>query len=396
MLQAKPKNLSLQLSLEELKFKYARSAKLIGIDVVKNNQNKLKKSWNLFFCVLIQISAITMSIIDFSLLIHEHIHGRSTFFRDFRSSTIAIIILGNAISGVVLFLNSEKLIELFTWCLKVSVELEPLNHETVIKQNKILTYTYRAAFAVPLYNLLSTIMVSMVSNQKVFMVTLYNAELVNKNPVTYNLIFLDSIFHTFGYWRLSMFTLGTYMVFVKLISTQYRILSERVKKRTLEKSNQTAIGTHIDKIGGRHAEILENLSKFSSVFELPLMFNETLCIAVNCISATIFLYEPNEINFGVATLMVALMNLAYPALGQEISSAAKDFERAVYSSNWLHLSVVNRKKLALVLLQSQKPVGVNSGGYHFSNYTEISQILRWSYNLIIFIRKRNERQLNLM
>lgn len=378
------------LLLKDYQTRYSNFAKTIGIDTSNHTAHNI--SWrNIFVCTFIQIFVLIVSVIDIGLLVHEHLNGRGVFFKDIRTLTINIGILCTSIPGIMLVKNQHQLLAVLNWC--NSVTSDP---QLVMKQIKTIKIGYGLAFWQPTYDTVSTLIFCVLLKTRLLPLTTYNADLITQNWTEYIVMYLIFVAHSFAFWRVSLFALTTYIVLVRFISKQYEVLSQMINEGSGpgSKRSQIEIGQNLNTIGQMHVELLNNLTVFSNLYTMILLINETFCVAVVSIAVTSFLYQPNEINFAIIALMSVIYNLLYPVFGEEISSSAEDFEKAIYYCDWNDMSVRNRKSVALILLMAQKPVGVTSGGFHFSNYTELSQIFKMSYNFMIFIKRRHERHLH--
>lgn len=371
------------VKFKDFENKYLKFAQGIGINPNKNTKD-------LIVCIVIQLLLFYVPALDATLIIYEHLHGRGTFYKDFRSFTINTSVLCTAIPGIVLFINQHKLLEVLNWYKDITKESDSCK-----RQMKIIERLQRMQIWSPIWTSILAATSSVLLNKRQLLVSVYNADLVSEPLAKYAIIFTLFCMNSFSFWRLSLFSLGNLIIFVNFITKQYENLSKMVTNclSTAEKGCQSEIGIKLNNIGTLHSELLYNLSIVSKLYEIPLILNEVLCVLALSVSITTFLFEPGETNSGISALMAVVFNFSYPVLGQWISSAAENFERAVYYCDWHNCSARNRKTLTMILLMASQPVGLSSGGYHLSNFMEISQIFRLSYNLVFFIKKRNERQM---
>lgn len=162
-------------------------------------------------------------------------------------------------------------------------------------------------------------------------------------------------------------------MFNKCITNQYKELNKSLHSLQSLKSN-LAKARQLDLIGHKHSELLKNLEIFSSIYMIPLLMNEFLCIVCSLAPLVMFIYNTNEIVSAAAAATVPCFNSIYPILGENVSSAAVDFALVASDINWIYLSNRNRKKLSMIIMMAQKPVGISSGKFHYSNHLEITQV----------------------
>lgn len=340
-----------------------------------------------------QISLTQLSTLGLILMVSKHLQDGGHFITDCQTLNI---ILGQScmqLSSFILFVNQNNLKKLFSWCETVSNNNE-LDEEFTLKTVKIFYYL---RFLIASSAIFSSVFVGLIVQQKVLPIPFYFVEKYWGSFKGYLTVLILESFGVVSVWQLNCGLLATYFILVQHISQQYVVLSDKVRRATnqrLKTVNVKANGEEIDdikvedsldEIGKLHSELLVTIKETSSIFKVALLFNEALGVICVVLPGIIFQYERKEISFAAAAIIVGIFNLAFPYLGEGVSSRAKEFSMATIENDWINLSNKNRKKLALITMMAQKSVGISTAGFHYSNYLEISQIFKTSYNLLIFI-----------
>lgn len=320
------------------------------------------------------------SVIGFACV--EHLTGRGYLLGDWRSAIIVTGATCITVSGLEFYSNQARLRRLLDWCQTVATQ-ENANQIISVKTVKLF---HSFAYSVPIYSSLGSIFLYYTTKVPQMPIALYYVPELMNNFITFTAIFLFQTIVNLVFWKYTCFILTTYILLIKHASGQYKMLSESVKKLTC-RSNESDEVNHIGKL---HSELLENLRETSTLFNRILILNELFCILCIVIAIIILTYEFEQAVFGFAVLLITALSFQYPLLGEEVSSRAEDFSKAVYECDWLELTVDNRKKIALIFMMLQKPVGNSSGGFHHSNFREVSQILRSAYNMLIFIKRKHD------
>lgn len=386
-------------NFQELRRRHEYFAKFQGIDV-KSPKITRKK---IGLCLLYHAILYGNSGIGIFFMFYEHKYApeHTNFFGDIRCSMIVMGALCIASCGLFLFTNQNKLNGLLDYCEKLSKNAE-FKEDSMLK---IVKFLHALAFIISSSCGLGIVAMLIVFKDRRLPTPIYYPEKFISNTPFYICLCLYQTIWTLALWLYYSFFFATYIVMVEHISTQYKILSNRIKnlneehksqientkETTSEQKNMSTVKkidenstetdysfldttAELNEIGQLHAELLENIGEANTMFRLPLLFNEgfvILCITMNGI---LILYELKDVVFVIENFCVMIGSLIYPYLGEKISSTAEDFADAIYECQWLRVSPLLRKKVALLLMMAQMPVGFNSGGFHYSNYLEISQV----------------------
>lgn len=79
---------------------------------------------------------------------------------------------------------------------------------------------------------------------------------------------------------MNFFTLTTYTIVLKRITSQFNKISKNLKDLSTVTSRQASI--ELDTIAKLHSVLLENLRIFNSIYMIPLLLNEIFCINSLC------------------------------------------------------------------------------------------------------------------
>lgn len=318
--------------------------------------------------IIHQMGLGQMFLMGAVLMVLKHLEDENQFLSDCRTLNTCFGQSCVQFYGLILYLNQDKLRSLMSWCEDAS-DNGRFDEESTFKVVKFLYYlSYLQAFC----HSINPILVGFVTNQRLLPVPVYFVDQVWGSTGGYILVFASQVYGVICLWQYGSFLLATFYVLVKHISGQYTRLSSLLKEVGNESEAKTI--DQIEEIGMLHSELLMKIKEISSIFKIVLLLNEAVGVICVVISVAIMRYEREETLFAVMVFFFGVSNFAYPYMGEEICSSAEKFALATMESNWLNLSTKQRKKLAMIILVSQKPVGLSTAGFHFSNYLEISQV----------------------
>lgn len=401
-------------NFRELRRRHEFFAKFQGIDS-KNPEITKRK---IGICLIYHIVLYGNSALGIFFMTYEHKYApeHTNFFGDIRCGLIVLGTLCIASCGLFLFTNQNKLNGLLDYCEKLSRNTE-FKEDTLLK---VVKFLHLLAFIISSscgFGIIA--MLIMVKDRRLPTPIYYPDKFISNTPF-YTCLCLYQTIWTLALWLYYSFFFASYIVMVEHISTQYKILSQRIKDldqkqmkiedlevkevgnslfRVKNKIQPTTLNNEyslidataeLDEIGRLHAELIENTGEANTMFRLPLLFNEGFVILCMTMNGILMIYELKDVVFAFENFCVMFGSLIYPFLGQRISSSGEDFAKAVYECQWLRVSPSLRKKVSLLLMMSQQPTGFNSGGFHYSNYLEIAQIMKTAYNLQIFLKQMIE------
>lgn len=332
--------------------------------------------WRPYILFFINTSFLFSTCKGFGFMFYEHYRGRSYFLGDCRTLIIAIGFIATQSYGLFLLYHREKVYTLLNWCEQISSEVDGDQQKYYkfiknLQTFKIVNVTF--VFVGPIITYLMT-------KERILPIPYYAVEEAMPNTGLFLAFFVLEMIADYCFWQSSIFAISFYYIMVQYISAQYKTLSHRIMSSctvtTITPTNdgKTVRRSVLDEVGAKHADLLTQINQLSSIFTHMLMFNEALAVLAIVVSMVTFQYASNEVGFGVSAAFVGSSSLVYPFLGQEISSSAEDFAEMVFYGDWLNLSHSNRKKLSLILMVAQKPVGIETGGFHFANFLEIGQV----------------------
>lgn len=361
-----PKKMDNFLAFHALRMRHTRFGRTIGLEL--GDEVSVATRFGGLICCLHQVVLyVNLSLVT-ALMAVEHIRGRGDMLNDCIAFVLIIGEICNAIPGYVFYKKQTELKQLLEWCQQLRSEV---GYDEAVP-DRILRWLFYVPYIGTVLSALGPLIVNNMSEMQLLPVPLYPVLEVLNNPRLFAALFIYEVVVFNVFWRINAMLLTTYVMLVKSISGQYRALAQHFIDAT--KLPSEAIDELLDSIGRQHAELLHNLKVTGSIFNTPLLFNEFSGVICVTISMTILAYHFEQVIFAIVAFVCAAFSFLYPFLGQEISSSAEAFEQAAYACDWHEFSMQNRRKVALIMLMSQKQVGVNSGGFHFSNYLEISQV----------------------
>lgn len=375
------KNKESILTSTKIKLHFVRDAKQQGINLT--NEPFPFGPWILCF---VQLNFIMEICKGLAFMFYEHYRERSYFLGDCRTLILAIGFFCSQCYGIILFYHRKKVYSLLNWCETISTEMEgdQQKYYKTIKNFQLIKIIN------VMFLMLCPIVTYIVTKERVLPVPFYVVEELSSGTRSFALLCVTEVIANFVFWQSNVFTLSFFYIMVQYVSNQYITLGQKIMKSCclITVGENTNGKSMLDEIGAKHSELLAKLNEFSSIYNVILLFNEVLAVFAFVVSIVTFQYAINEAGFGLSALFVGSQCLIYPYLGQQIGSSAEYFARTVaYNEDWLNLSPTNRKKLALIMMVAQKPAGIKTGGFHFSDFLEIGQVLKLSYNVLIFINQ---------
>lgn len=356
------------LAFQTIRSHHNNFAWTLGIQISCNPTVNPRLKLN--FCILSQIILLVHITIVFGFMIYEHFVERAYFLGDCRSAIIMAGVTCITTFGLIFYLEQKNLTKLFDWCEKI-VPNEDFKQELSLSTIRFL---HNFSYSVPILSSLGSIGMNFFVAERQMPIAIYSLPEVTRNFEYYMMIFIFHNCVNLVFWKYTCFVLSTFVILVKHLSGQYKMLTKVMGRLGVESKNHAACSQKLDLIGLKHSELILMLKETSRIYRVILILNELFCIICIVVSITILAYEFEEAVFGFAVILITALSLQYPLLGEEVSSTAEEFCRTVYECDWVHFSNRNRKKLALILLMAQQPVGVSSGGFHNANYLEVSQV----------------------
>lgn len=361
------------MEYQELRAVYEKFALVNGVDL------QPERTWrSIFLFSFYQFVLNVGSDIGVPSLVHEYKHGRVNFANICQTMIIVVGSLFIDYSIVFLFAYHDRLTGLLEYCAKLS-KTEGFDETFLLKTTRLL---YRLGFIIPIWDATAAIMVSLVRWEHHTPIPMHYPQELMDDFKYYVLLFIWQLFFNFAFWQIILFLVCTYIILVQHIQAQYQALGRKLRELTdaaqLKKANakgsDVEFSKQLDTIGREHAELLQIIGDTNKIFEFSLIINEFFAIVCITIALITFQYEQEETVFACQCVLLFSIYLIYPYLGQEITTTAEDFADAGIECNWVDLSVVNKKKLGLIVMMAQQPVGLSSGGFHYSNYLEMSQV----------------------
>lgn len=299
-------------------------------------------------------------------------NGSVDFMACCRSSIIFIGTFFMGLTGLYMILNQGRLKELLTYCENISSTMD--FDETRLR--RIVGLLHKFAVFNPSAMGASILVLFIVTQQRRLILPVYYPEHIINNDTNYLLVWVLQMAYTQIFFMYSCFSLATYIIIVEHVAGQYRAMSSRISTILSSNRSQNHINNELNQIGSMHSRVMMALSETEKIFSVPLLCNQIFAILDLSITLTTLIYAEEDVIFVMECICQASFCMIYPFLGERITTSAKEFQAIIYQSDWLNTSPVLRRKLCMILMMSQQPVGIKSGGFHYSNYREIAQVKR--------------------
>lgn len=296
-----------------------------------------------------------------------------SFLVGLENATTIFGLLCDGYTGLLMLTNQDKINALLDYCETLSSSVE-INESALVRAMRAVP---TVSILVSLSGEVSTFFAALVFRLRLLPVPYYVSEkLVANSWLAYVTIFIHQCAGIHVFWLYYSFFFITYYILVQHLSTQYRILGASIKGLVIDGTQLHTRNFYkdINAIGRQHSDLLMSLTTANKILAMPLLLNEIVATMCATMSVALFVYDSDNAAFGFQCMAAMAGCLVYPYLGEYISSAANQFVGDVYESDWASFPAVLRKRVMLMLMMAQRPVGFSSGGFHTANYMEISQV----------------------
>lgn len=356
------------IAFQNLRRNYQVFARIQGINPTTGSSSASKR-----ICVAYQFLLHFHSLLGLCFLAYEFSNKRVEFLGGIECLIIILGTVCNASCGLFLFINQHKLKDLFDFCERLSTNTH-FNETLLLRIAKTIQIL---AAIVPTTCAIGTALVSLYLKKGLLPIPIYYPAFLAENTGFYVFLFTYQVIFNVIFWLFYSIFLSTYVILVEHVSGKYIILCnmlEELHENRVQSLTIIQINNKITQIGKEHAELLWIIRQANSIFEIPLFCNQVFAIMSITMTFTIMIYEHKDVVFAIQGIVVFSGCLLYPFLGERISKNAEKFLDVVYECEWLILSPSQRKAISLIIMMAQKSVGFSTGGFHFSNYMEITQV----------------------
>lgn len=308
----------------------------------------------------------------------EHLQGTSDIFADMVSYCISQIGVVGMYSNLHIYWRQTELRELLQWCsqlywpttdrkvlslwLKVYVDV----HRVSLKLAK---FFFLAIFIDDGMLFLGAILSKVFLKEGLLMLSMYKMDGFVQDMPWYWILLGYQVVVLVGFLLQFTFNLAIFAVITQHINGQFRYISLLLEN--LDDENQ---GKFLDHIINLHADVLAKLQQFARVFSFPLLLSELAPLACFVLVGLTIFVKQSDYHQAASTTLLLLSAAIYAHFGESIIQNSQAISFAAYSYTWYQLSIENQKKLKFIMVMSQKPVGVTSGGFHNVSYHQFQQV----------------------
>lgn len=174
-----------------------------------------------------------------------------------------------------------------------------------------------------------------------------------------------------------IFMCTTYIILANHIIAQLNLLI-----RLLEKLDPQS--GQMNELIQMHADVIDKIEKFSELYCIPMTALE-MCATTSFIIMGLVIVLRRDFHMSLVMINVLLNVGIYSHYGQQISDQTALVAQKAFESDWLNMSLDDKKKVKLIIQMAQKPRGVSAGGFHFVSYQSFSEIIRGGYSILLAI-----------
>lgn len=371
MVLPKPKENHNWLVFQDIEAIYLKLAHGIGIDVAPN-----RTKGSMLISLIDKLSMWIFLVTCAASFISAYKGGGEDFISGCRNGTI---FFGNLLintMGIFPYLYHDECAEIIEYCNKLS-RFVKIDEDRLLRKIKIVNYS---KIAIPLSNFLGILFLHFVLGQWMlpFPIAFLRRFMDFEIGFLFNVTCIALI--NLVFWLDACFQIGSCLIFVDHVSAHYNHLSEKIQN-LLEpetEDEQVNVVARLNDIGRQHTELLDIVDKFNHAFKFSLMLIEFFIVIGCTVFGVIVEYDQAEWIFGVQCLSITCICFIFPIYGQRVTQSSEDFEMVITAFRWDLLSSRDRKKVVLLKMMAQREIGMSSGGFHFSNYTQmisVSQLL---------------------
>lgn len=364
--ETKPNKVSNWAIFQDTKAIYTNLAQRHAVDLTPE-----RSKWNIIKIWTFEITMGVFLSIAAASFIHEYKEGREDFVSSCRNGILIFGTAGMSLSAWFLYLYNAQVGKLVEYCDKLSKTIT-FDEEGLFKTVRALD---RFSIIFPIFNSIGVVVVSIVFNERPLPIPFtFLRHLMETNLYWYYFIVFYITIINFIFWLDVAYLISTYYIFMKHIAAQYDTLSEMVRNLVGPTADEKEISKKLNEIGSAHVELMDMLDTTSKVYQFPLLELEFFYVIVLTITGVVFQYEISEFVFGIQTSILCCITFVYPYFGQGVSQGGEDFALAISECEYDRLSPKKRRELSLLCLMAQREVGVTIGGFHNSNYLQMSMV----------------------
>lgn len=391
IIEVKPKTIETENEFINLRRQQSSFGKIIRINLSQdNNESQPNKIFQFLFQFMAQIALLWYCFFLYFQLITEHQVGNGDLSIDLFTICATAMILVLSLHSLTLFHKQKRVRSLLNRCESFYITSSEQNfgvytsddHE--IESNfeqingsikKLINILHILSYQNPVFLLSMALILSLVMRDLVFVFPTYNPTKWKENLRWAILINAGYVLFSFYFNRILLYALSLFTILVHHIAGEYKCMTITLQKLSTQNSgNLRKIYKGLTKITDRHSNLLQMLNDIDNVFNIPLLASEMFCIVSIPLVGFTFLYARDALSIGVGTISLLAFKISYCFLGQRVTTSAVKFESAVYECEWLEFDPDARKQFRLILQLAQKSVGVTSGGFHYINHSQMTQV----------------------
>lgn len=370
----KLKRVMLWEELNNLWSQHAEYSRGIGFEVTKQKKDNPKTAR--IKRVLISTIIIIYLTILICVALYEIKSGRRSIIKDVQ---FGLQLIGNftlLFNESIIYYNQKDLIDLLDWSEGIYSSFDGadwcVSEKTQLYRNcfNIIRLLQKMPGILCVGLCIGAIVLTYVTGEGITPVLIYSTEGFYGKWYCFEIVFVLFSIVAYLIFRIVIVYVTTYILLVEHCSAQFRILGCAMRQLKKNDQTETLLGT----IQNLHAELLDKVNVLDEIFTLPLLINESICVMAFTLVGALHLSGDGDTLTEVSGASAGLLFVLFPYFGQNIIDGADDFFLATYECDWLEFTLKEKKSLLLLMLMASRPIGLSSGGLHFSNYQELTDV----------------------
>uniref|UniRef100_A0A182F1V2 Uncharacterized protein n=1 Tax=Anopheles albimanus TaxID=7167 RepID=A0A182F1V2_ANOAL len=173
--------------------------------------------------------------------------------------------------------------------------------------------------------------------------------------------------------------------FTRYCTIYFQLVRLKIREVVLDHS----FGKDLSSVIRMHQDVLHCAELLEELVSPVLLVQLILCVMIWSLMLLYFSVSGLGTQFGnlfVLFLITTIESFGYCYLGNELSDASANIERTLHKLDWYTEILSVQKDIQLMLLRSQKHVGITAGRFCFINMEQFGKLVKTAYSVFIVMK----------